>query len=122
MHSTTNMQERFALKARDKILKHGRAITLFNRAATPTSHETHGLFLPPNQVRIFGLSALGEGTKFDQLFAQSEQIVIVYVETAIDIKQFSFVRDTDTTIWKVDAIQELKPAETRILAYIGTRR
>lgn len=128
--------EAAAIRAQAKIQQYGRSILLTTRGKTPADpakpwrggsgpdieHLTHGLFVPPNQVRIFGLSALGEGTEFNDFFANSEQIIICMVPTEINLKQFNFVEDSDDTEWAITGTQELKPGNVRVLSFVGTRR
>lgn len=125
-----------ATKAQQKIQAYGRQITFFTKAKVPVdadkpwlgfedgeiSESTYGVFLTPNQVRIFGLSALGEATKFEDMFHRSEQVLVSFIPTDVDVKQFNFVRDYDGTVWKIDALQEFKPKDVRILVYAGTSR
>ena len=81
----------------------------------------YGVFVPPNTVRQFGLTALGRGTEFDDLFRFSEQVGIVFPEGGLDLRQFSIVEDGGTE-WKIIGLQELKPAERSVLAFVGVRR
>jgi hypothetical protein len=82
--------------------------------------DVKAVFVTPNQVRIFGLSALGDSTQFVDMVAVSEQIMILFPGEN-DIKQFQTVRD-GTVNWNITAIQILKPADTTLLAFMGTRR
>lgn len=79
-----------------------------------------GVFAPPNMVRQFGLSALGEGTEVDDLFTFVQTIAIVYPEQE-DIRRFSVVRDQGMD-WNMVAFQLLRPADLPIVAYVGLRR
>lgn len=81
----------------------------------------YGVFVPPNTVRQFGLTALGRGTDFDNLFRVSEQIGIVFPEGGLDVRQFSIVEDGGID-WKIIGIQELKPGDLNVLAFVGLRR
>lgn len=79
-----------------------------------------GVFVPPNTVRQFGLTALGQGTDYQELITKSEQIVITYPETE-DIREFTHILD-DSVRWGIIGIQVLKPGATQLLAFVGVRR
>ena len=81
----------------------------------------YGVFVPPNTVRQFGLTALGRGTEFDDLFRLSEQIAIVFPEGGLDVRQFSIVEDGGID-WKIIGLQELKPGDLNVLSFVGLRR
>ena len=82
--------------------------------------ELNGVFVTPNQVRIFGLSALGEGTEFIDMVSFSEQIIIT-CPGENDLRLYQTVRD-GTINWNVVAYQVLRPANLNLLAFVGTRR
>lgn len=87
---------------------------------TETTLAVDAVFVTPNQVRIFGLSALGDATQFVDMVAVSEQIMILFPGEN-NIKQFQTVRD-GTINWNITGIQILKPGDTTLLAFVGTRR
>ena len=78
------------------------------------------VFVPPNQVRIFGLSALGEATEFRDMVTFSEQIAIVACGQN-DLREYQTIRDGSIN-WNMIGLQLLKPATLNILAFVGTRR
>ena len=80
----------------------------------------YGVFVPPNTVRQFGLSALGEGTEFVDLIAFSEQVAIVFPGEN-DLRQYTTIRDNGVN-WNMIAMQLLQPAGIKLLAFVGTRR
>jgi hypothetical protein len=80
----------------------------------------HGVFVPPNQVRIFGLSALGDSTEYVDLMTFSEQIIITYPGDN-DVRSYMVVND-GVQDYGVTAVQILKPGPEQILAFIGVRR
>ena len=114
--------------------KFGRAITLVRLSETPadadepwngpTTTETtvalEGVFVPPNTVRQFGLTALGLGTELQDLVTFSEQIIITY-PGAVDPREYTIVRD-DSMDWGIVGIQQLTPGPDPVLAFIGVRR
>jgi hypothetical protein len=75
----------------------------------------------PNQVRVFGLSALGDAAEFKDLIQFSEKVHIIAPGTDINIKDFVSVRDEDGD-WGINATQILRPGEITLLGYIGVRR
>lgn len=79
-----------------------------------------GVFVPPNQIRQFGLSALGQGTEFKDLIDFSEQVIIVYPGDN-DLRQYKTVRDQNVN-WNMIGLQYLKPGTIPLLAFVGTRR
>lgn len=79
-----------------------------------------GIQLLPNQVRIFGLSALGESGMLDGLIQVSELIFIVF-PGEVDLRQFTFVEDGGVT-FHINMTQALKPADVTLLGFIGVRR
>lgn len=87
----------------------------------PVNLELFGVFVPPNQVRIFGLSSLGKGTEFVDLMAFSDQVIISY-PTQVDLTPYTAVLESDGSRWGVVAYQLLKPAEVQLLSFIGVRR
>lgn len=88
-------------------------------AAPPTEVPLYGVFVPPNTVRQFGVTALGQGTEFNDVIAFSEQIAIVFPETH-DLRTFTHIIDSER--WGIIGLQVLKPADTQLLAFVAVRR
>lgn len=82
--------------------------------------DLHGVFVPPNTVRQFGLTALGEGTDYTDLVSVSEQICITSPGEH-DLRSYPTLRD-GTVEWGTIGIQLLKPGPTQILAFVGVKR
>lgn len=78
------------------------------------------VFVTPNQVRIFGLSALGDAVGFQDMIAVSEQLLILFPGEN-DLRRFQTVRDGSVN-WNVTAYQFLKPGSINLLAFAGVRR
>lgn len=87
---------------------------------TEVTSEKPIVAVPPNTVRQFGLTALGEGTEFIDLITMSEQVLIVFPGID-DLRQYSTVRDTGVN-WGIIGIQVLRPGTTQLLAFVGVRR
>lgn len=85
-----------------------------------TSLSVYGVFVPPNTVRQFGLSALGEGTEFEDLVTFSEQIIITS-QGEIDLRQYTKVEDGGIR-WGIVGLQVLRPGLVTMLAFVGVRR
>lgn len=119
------------------IKKNGRQLTFVQHDKTPsnpskpwlgaadpkgsgTTLDLDGVFVPPNTVREFGITALGRGTEIEDLLARSQQIVITATKNN-DLRQFRQVFD-DGVYWKILATQELKPGATSLIAFVGVRR
>lgn len=79
-----------------------------------------GVFVPPNTVREFGISALGEGTELKDLITFSQQIVIT-APGENDLREYSSLVDRDDR-WGILGMQVLRPGDLQILAFVGVRR
>lgn len=117
------------------IARFGRAVVLQGKAAAPTTPSKpwegpsdvagtplplYGVFVPPNTVREFGLTALGHGTEFQDLITFSQQIMITF-PGEVDLRDYTTLIDADVN-WGIIGIQSLKPGPTTLLAFIGVRR
>lgn len=126
---------RLAATASRLIEKSGRSITFVKLNETaddpakpwrgpPDGGDTNlplfGVFVPPNTVRQFGLSALGEGTEFDDLVTRSEQIIITF-QGENDLRDYTEVEDRGER-WGIIGLQVLRPGDTTLLAFVGVRR
>lgn len=85
-----------------------------------TTVDLWGVFVPPNTVRQFGVTALGQGTEWKDLIAFSEQIAIVYPGVN-DLRNFTYMQD-GAERWNIIGLQVLKPAADNVLAFVGVRR
>lgn len=97
---------RLAATAARLIKNNGRSITFVKLDETPadptepwngpassdTTLALNGVFVPPNTVRQFGLSALGEGTEFRDLVTFSEQVIIT-AQGENDLREYTKVID-----------------------------
>ena len=92
-------------------------------SAPASTFATRGAFVPPNTVRQFRLTALGEGTDFDDLVRFSEQVIIVTYNgnRTVDLRAFDQVLDRTTT-WGIVGLQVLRPADIQMIAYVGVRQ
>lgn len=114
----------------------GRSVTLeqrsraANNAAEPwkgpdpvadpnASLTTDAVFVPPNTVRQFGLTALGEGTEMIDLVRFSEQIVIIAQDA--DIRGYDTLVDGNVD-WSIWGFQVLRPGDIYMLSFLGVRR
>lgn len=128
---------KLAAKAQTLITNAGRTITLVRPNETPadptqpwngppaapageTTLDLPGVQLLPNAVRIFGLSALGDANEFRGLVTYAELVYVVFQGEA-DLSEYTFVRDGGVD-YQIEATQELKPADTTLLGFIGVRR
>jgi hypothetical protein len=126
---------RLAITASQLIQNNGRSITFVKLSETiadankpwngPDADDEstlalNGVFVPPNTVRQFGLSALGEGTEFKDLIAFSEQIIIT-AQGENDLREYTSVIDRDDR-WGIIGLQVLRPGDTTLLAFVGVRR
>lgn len=138
---SAELHARLAATATRLITKHGRPITFVAENRTPadvskpwgppalagdppavveTTLSAVGVFVPPNTVRQFGVTALGRGTEFMDLMAMSEQIVIV---NSANLRPYRILRDSkDNTDWGIIGIQELEPGTVEIISFVAVRR
>jgi len=82
--------------------------------------DLFGVFVPPNTVRQFGLTALGEGTEFQDLLTMSEQVIIT-AQAENDLRLYTEVVDRSQR-WGIIGLQVLRPADVTLLAFVGVRR
>lgn len=85
---------------------------------TPVDTVLDAVFVPPNTVRQFGLTALGEGTETVDLLRFSEQIVIIAQDE--DIRPNDQI--IDGPVWSILGYQVLRPGDTFMLGFLGVRR
>ena len=125
---------RLAATAKRLIDKNGREISFVKLNETPidpnrpwkgtmsgdTLLTLRGVFVPPNTVRQFGLTALGEGTEFKDLITFSEQIIIT-AQGEVDLREYTSVEDRDER-WGIVGLQVLRAADVTLLAFVGVRR
>jgi hypothetical protein len=125
---------KLAATAERLVRQSGRLITFVKKDRTPADPskpwngsvdgedllDLSGVFVTPNQVRIFGLSALGDGVGFQDMVAFSEQLIITFPGEN-NLREYQTIRDGDVN-WNVTAYQFLKPADVSLLAFIGVRR
>lgn len=89
--------------------------------STETTVELNAVFVPPNTVRQFGVTALGQGTEFMDMLQMSEQIAIVY-QGDNDLRNFDYIDDPGLGRWKIIGLQVLRPADDNILSFVAVRR
>ena len=126
---------RMAQTASRLIANNGRAIQFFKFNEIPNDSnqpwkgpaisgeptlKLTGVFVPPNTVREFGLSALGEGTRFEDLITFSQQVIIV-AQGENDLQKYTTVIDRDER-WGIVGLQVLRPGNTTVLGFVGVRR
>lgn len=115
--------------------KHGRDIDLIALDKTPIDADrpwkgkvdndtivtVKAVILTPNAVRIFGLSALGDAAKWEDMMKYSEKVIVMGpVPTGHVITDFAFVDDGER--YKIDATQRFQPGEVEFLNYLGVSR
>lgn len=128
---------KLAATAKRLVDANGRTVTLLREAETkadplkpwegpgeedvtpPTEVSLKSVFVPPNTVRQFGITALGQGTEFVDLVSWTEQIAIVFPEE-YDLRTFTHMVDGDR--YGIIGLQVLKPGDTQLLAFMAVRR
>jgi hypothetical protein len=86
---------------------------------TDISLVLDGVFVPPNTVRQFGLTALGQGTEYVDLISFSEEIIITFPG---DNDLRNYIQVIDEVTYGIVGIQVLKPGPLNLLAFVGIRR
>ncbi len=119
------------------LLKFGREIVLKAKERSPADSDqpwdgpsggapdasttVNAVFVPPNTVRQFGLTALGTGTEFIDQLKFSESVIIGFAGDGVDIRIYNKVVD-DAQDWGILASQVLKPGDNEMLFYLAVRR
>lgn len=130
----TAFYDQMSALATEMMAEYGRSITLVKFSETPsdaskpwngrtgvdTTLTLNAVFVPPNTVRQFGLTALGEGTEYIDMITRSEQIAICNPDTE-DVREYTALQDGGIE-YGIIATQVLKPGDKRLLAFIGVRR
>ena len=126
---------RLATTAARLVKNNGRSITFVKISEVPADEDKpwngpeedteetlllDGVFVPPNTVRQFGLTALGEGTELEDLVSFSEQVIIT-VQGENDLRDYTSVIDRGER-WGIVGLQVLRPGDTTLLAFVGVRR
>lgn len=125
---------RLAKTAERLINKNGRTVTFRKTLVDPDNEKPwngsdagfldipiKAVFVSPTTTQQFGLSALGEGTQYDDLFKHI-QLTAMFSPGDHDIRQFTSVIDTDGSEYGVIAYQLLNPGDIKIIGYLGMRR
>jgi hypothetical protein len=87
------------------------------RTAPDATAIMTAVFVPPSSATQLGL-----GLIVNDLVKDAEQIMIVAPGDSVDLADFQEVIDADTTRWKIDGIQVLKPASNVVLAFVMVSR
>ena len=86
------------------------------RSATAIRLDVDAVFIPPS-----GVSSLGLETRTQDLFKDSDQVLIFSAGAQVEVGGFNVV-DDGVTPWKIDVLDVLRPGVTTILAYAGVSR
>jgi hypothetical protein len=126
---------RLAVTSERLIRKNGREITFRKPDLTPmdplkpwngpdplsfTELTLPAVFVPPNTVRQFGLTALGTGHEVSDLFSYIHKLFILFPGEN-DITKFPILIDEGIE-FNLVAYQLLRPANLNLLAFVGARR
>lgn len=126
---------RLAATSERLIRKNGREITFRKPSLTPvdatkpwngpnpasfTQITLPAVFVPPNTVRQFGLTALGTGHEVVDLFSYIHKLFILFPGEN-DITEYPIIIDEGLQ-FNVVAYQLLRPANNNLLAFVGARR
>jgi hypothetical protein len=83
--------------------------------ATATTLAVSAVFVEPSSLQTLGLNA-----ELVDWVAHCEQVAIVAGPD--DLRDYSELLDSDASVWRVVGVSALKPAETRLLSYVGVAR
>lgn len=89
------------------------------RATPEASVDVPTVFVPPSSAAKLGLSVSQE-----ELVKRSSQIAIAAPggSSTDDLSEFEVVLDTDGTEYKILFVEVLKPADTRIVYFVGLKQ
>ena len=125
---------KFVALAQRLIKENGREVTLVQFEGPPTTSTTpwqgavdprgdvasnltvYAVFVPPS-----GVSNLGLEIETQDLFKNSELVLIFSAGAQVDVSGFSEVVDGSDR-WKINVLRVLRPGTVSILAYAGVRR
>lgn len=85
------------------------------RVSPSASLTLYGCFVEPSSAIRLGMS-----TETSDLLKRSTQIVMV--ASTADLSSYNEIIDSDTTRWKIEGMEKLKPGETTLLYFIGVKR
>jgi len=90
---------------------------LHGPAPAPAPVDALGCFVQPSS-----LQALGYGVVVSGVFKNCSQIALVAADGVNDHTEAKLLYDSDGSVWKVEHVELLKPAEVAIMYFIGVRR
>lgn len=128
------VHEKFVVLAQRLIKKHGREITLVQFEGPSTTSTTpwqgavdprgdvssnltvYAVFVPPS-----GVASLGLEIETQDLFKNSERVLIFSAGDQVDVSGYSEVEDGSSR-WKINILRVLRPGTVSVLAYAGVSR
>lgn len=123
---------RLAATAKRLVEANGRDLSFVRLAETPTDPAEpwrgktapreaatvvlgSGVAVPPSSATTLGIHVMD-----DHFLKRSDQILICVAEEEID--NFDEVIDEGSTVWKIEGVEKLRPAETTLLYFVGVKR
>lgn len=83
---------------------------------TPTSSlVVYGVFVEPSSATKLGLS-----TEISDMLKRCQQIIVI--SSTLDLKKYNEIIDSDSSVWRITALEQLKPGATSLLYFIGVNR
>lgn len=121
-----------AAKAIELVTKFGRAVSLRRLNLTPPDPQKPwrgpadaraGAFsLPVSAVFVEPSSLQQLGLNSDQLDWVSKSQNVAIVASPQDLRDFSELLDTDSSVWRIMGVSTLQPAADRLLHFVGVAR
>lgn len=122
-----------AADALELVTEAGRSVTLVELNNTPADAQkpwrgatdprlvpTATLAVPAVFVEPSSAQWLGLHLEISDFVKKSSQIAIV--ASTADLKSYNEIIDTDSTRWRITGMEQLKPASTSLLYFIGLTR
>lgn len=120
-----------------KVAAKGRSVTFIKLETTPADSDkpwrgaadprttpadslsTSAVFVPLSSASNLGLS-----TKSEELVKRTRQVAIVALgsESTEDLEDYQELIDSDGSRWRITFIETLKPADVRIMHFVGVGR
>jgi hypothetical protein len=121
-----------AAKAQELVTRFGRAVTLRRLNVTPPDPAkpwrgpadaragaftltVSAVFVEPSSLQQLGLNA-----DLVDWVAKSQNVAIVAAPQ--DLRDFSELLDTDSSVWRITGVSTLQPAADRLLHFVGVAR
>jgi len=84
---------------------------------TPAARlDVFAVFVDPASVGRY----LGSGRSVDTLFSSCEKVCMIAGDA--DLSEYNELIDSDSTRWRIEKVQTLKPGNVTLLHFVGVKR